>query len=135
MKSDSVPHPFCKIQFFKFFPSILPLANSLSNSEHESQKDSNVYVLDYNDKNKVYSYQLDYINKAGTSNSILRDVLGIDSSMPNWAEETLKSIIEKYSKRDFNEDNLKNMRDELSEIGLGEYIPSTIAHIAQGDDK
>ena len=89
----------------------------------------------YNDKNKVYSYQLDYINKAGTSNSILRDVLGIDSSMPNWAEETLKSIIEKYSKRDFNEDNLKNMRDELSEIGLGEYIPSTIAHIAQGDDK
>ncbi len=100
-----------------------------------SQKDSNVYVLNYNDKNKVYSYQLDYINKAGTSNSILRDVLGIDSSMPNWAEETLKTIIEKYSKCDFNEDNLKNMRDELSEIGLGEYIPSTIAHIVQGDDK
>lgn len=119
----------------KAFPNVQFIVATHNPFMITSQKDSNVYVLDYNDKNKVYSYQLDYINKAGTSNSILRDVLGIDSSMPNWAEETLKSIIKKYSKRDFNEDNLKNMRDELSEIGLGEYIPSTIAHIAQGDDK
>ena len=100
-----------------------------------SQKESNVYVLNYNNENKVYSRQLDYVNKAGTSNSILRDVLGIDSSMPKWAEETLKTIIEKYSKLEFDENNLNDMRNELSDIGLGEYIPSSIANVAKGENK
>lgn len=119
----------------KAFPNVQFVVATHNPFMITSQRDSNVYVLNYNDNNKVYSYQLDYINKAGTSNSILRDVLGIDSSMPNWAEETLKTIIEKYSKCDFNVDNLNNMRNELSEIGLGEYIPSSIASIANGENK
>ena len=35
-------------------------------------KESNVYVLNYNEERKVYSSKLDYVNRAGTSNAILR---------------------------------------------------------------
>lgn len=93
-------------------------------------KDSNVYVLNYNEHHKVYSTKLDYINRAGTSDAILREVLGIESSLPFWASEILNNIIIDYTKKDFTQENLKLLRAELSEIGLEQFIPETIAEIA-----
>lgn len=96
-----------------------------------SQKDSNVYVLNYDEQHKVYSLKLDHINRAGTSNAILRDVLGIDSTMPTWATEELDAIIKKYSSCDFSSTNLASLREELSSIGLADYIPESIAQVAE----
>lgn len=92
-------------------------------------KDSNVYVLDYNNDNKVFSTMLDRVNRAGTSNAILREVLGIDSSIPLWAEEQLRDIIRKYVLAELTEENLDKFRIEMGEIGLDEFIPDTIAEI------
>ena len=103
-----------------------------------SEKDSFVYVLNYNEQKKVYSTQLDYVNRAGTSNAILREVLGVDSSMPIWVEQALENIISKYSQIKLSADMLANLRVELSDIGLAEYIPDSIIQIAEGhntDDK
>lgn len=96
-----------------------------------SQKDSNVYVLNYDEQHKVYSLKLDHINRAGTSNAILRDVLGIDSTMPTWATEELDAIIKKYSSCDFSSSNLASLREELSSIGLADYIPESITQVAE----
>lgn len=93
-------------------------------------KDSNVYVLNYNEHHKVYSTQLDYINRAGTSDAILRDVLGIESSIPFWASELLNNIIKNYAKKEFTQETLQRLRTELAEIGLEQFIPETIAQIA-----
>lgn len=95
-------------------------------------KESNVYVLDYNEEHKVFSTKLDYVNRAGTSNAILREVLGIDTSIPFWAENHLKQIIREYLAKDFTQDNLDNLRREMEEIGLAEFIPDTISQIAGG---
>lgn len=115
----------------KAFPNVQFIVATHNPFMITSQKDSNVYVLDYNDEHKVFSRKLDYVNRAGTSNAILRDVLGIDSSMPFWAENELEQIVEKYSKLDFTNDNLALLRAELAEIGLSDYIPETIAHVAE----
>ena len=114
----------------KAFPNVQFIVATHNPFMITSQKDSNVYVLNYNDQNKVYSCKLDYVNRAGTSNAILRDVLGIDSTMPMWATEALDNIIEKYSHCDFSNNNLELLRDELSSIGLADYIPESIAQIA-----
>ena len=74
---------------------------------------------------------MDYINRAGTSNAILREVLGIESTMPEWATDELNNIIEKYSKFDLSKANLELLRGELSEIGLGDYIPETITRVIE----
>ncbi|MBQ0036392.1 MAG: AAA family ATPase [Firmicutes bacterium] len=92
-------------------------------------KDSNVYVLKYNDNNKVVSNQLDYINKAGSSNTILREVLGIDSSIPIWAEKELKRIVEIFSSKDFTQDNMDELRTEMTNSGLSDLLPNTISKI------
>lgn len=115
----------------KAFPNVQFIVATHNPFMITSQKDSNVYVLNYNEKHKVYSCKLDYVNRAGTSNAILRDVLGIDSTMPNWAAEALEGIIDKYSQLAFSKDNLELLRAELSFIGLADYIPESIARVAE----
>lgn len=115
----------------KAFPNVQFVVATHNPFMITSQKDSNVYVLNYDEQHKVYSCKLDYVNRAGTSNAILRDVLGIDSTMPIWATEELENIIEKYSHRDFPKDNLEALRTELSSIGLADYIPESIAQVAE----
>lgn len=95
-------------------------------------RDSNVYVLNYNESHQVFSTKLDCVNRAGTSNAILREVLGIDTSIPFWAEEHLQNTIKKYLTKDFTQENLNYMREEMEEIGLGNFIPDAISQIVEG---
>lgn len=94
-----------------------------------SQKDSFVYVLNYNDNHKVYAYKLDQINKAASSNEVLCDVLGMDSTMPMWAEERLKRIVNTYIDERITDHMLKDLKTDLEEIGLGNHMPQTISMI------
>jgi len=116
----------------KAFPNVQFVIATHNPLMISSQKDSHVYVLDYDENNKVRSTKLDYVNRAGTANAILREVLGLDSSMPQWAEEELRQIIEKYQSMEITGDALDAMRSELKEIGLEDYIPKTIADVIGG---
>ena len=116
----------------KAFPNVQFIIATHNPFMISAVKDSNVYVLNYNDENKVFSTKLDYINRAGTSNAILREVLGIDTSIPFWAEEHLKDIINKYLSKDFTQENLNKLRAEMEEIGLADFIPDTISQIVEG---
>lgn len=113
----------------KAFPNVQFIVATHNPFMITAQKDSYVYVLDYNDDHRVYSTKLDYVNRAGTSNEILRNVLGIDSTMPSWAEETLSAIIKKYSQIQLNNESLAHLRTELSSVGLDDYIPESIARV------
>lgn len=94
-----------------------------------SVKDSNVYVLKYNENNKVDSLCLDLINKAKTASEMLRDVLGVPFSMPIWVEDKLEEITKKYSMSGMKEDSLNSMRSELADIGLESLVPQAISEI------
>ncbi|QHJ13999.1 hypothetical protein FX988_04281 (plasmid) [Paraglaciecola mesophila] len=96
-----------------------------------SVPDSNVYVLGYNEANKVESTLLDVVNKSGTSNEILREVLGLESTMPAWAEDKLNNIIGKYTGKDITAEALSNIKLELSEIGLDDLFPEAINKVAE----
>ena len=115
----------------KAFPNVQFIIATHNPFMITAEKDSNVYVLNYDENNKVSSLQLDYINRAGSSNAILREVLGIDSSMPIWAEKTLDEIVRKYSQIELTSDSLSNLKQELAEIGLDNYIPDTIARVVE----
>lgn len=115
----------------KAFPNVQFIIATHNPFMITAEKDSNVYVLNYDDNNKVSSFQLDHVNRAGSSNAILREVLGIDSSIPIWAEKTLDGIIRKYSQIELTSASLTNLRQELAEIGLDNYIPDTIARVVE----
>ncbi len=113
----------------KAFPKVQFIVSTHSPLIVGSVKESNVYALKYNEKNKVDSLPLDLINKARSASEILREVLGVPFSMPIWTENKLKEITEKYSLAEINESNLNAMRSELAEIGLESLVPQAISNL------
>jgi len=102
-----------------------------------SVSDSNVYVLDYNkeDQARVFSTKLDVVNKAGSSNEILRDVLGLQHTKPVWVEQKLNEIVERYSAQDITDADLKNLRADMKELGLDHLFPETMSRVLGRDDQ
>ncbi len=88
-------------------------------------RDSNVYVLDFNENNKVYSQKIELDNKAATANDVLRDVLGLDYTLPVWASDKLQDIYRRAS--EVSKDNIDSfLKTELEKEGLQEFYPEAI---------
>lgn len=100
-----------------------------------SVPDSNVYVLAYDDNSSVSSSKLTTANKAGSANDILRDVLGVDITIPIWAEEQIQNLIKKYSDRNFDKTALAELKNDLTTIGMGGQIPETVASVVAAKDR
>lgn len=101
-----------------------------------SVPDSNVYVLNYDHDRRVFSEYLDLIDKAGSSNEILRDVLGLEMTIPIWAEQKINSLSDDFIGKELTEENLLTMRRKMAELGLEDMFPQTVARTVRGrDDK
>lgn len=105
-----------------------------------SVRDSNVFVLRFGDMfvdeagishRRVRSERLDTANKAGTANEVLRDVLGVGSTMPEWVEVELNAIVEKYRRADLSGEALGELRGELSELGFEDFYSDALAGIVR----
>lgn len=89
--------------------------------------DSFVYVLDYDPKRRVRSRRLDYANKAASAERTLTRVLGVESTMPRWAEEKFDAILERYIGSTLTSDQLHRLRRELEANGLESEFPVAVA--------
>jgi predicted ATPase len=94
-----------------------------------SVPDSSVYVLNYNSANKVESTYLDFVNKSGTANDILRDVLGLPFTLPVWAERKVESIVRKYAQTELTRESFEQLRQDLAQIGLEKLVPEVIGEV------
>ena len=92
-----------------------------------SVKDSNVYVLCYEEEtHRVISEKLDYVNRAGSSNEILRDVLGVDTSIPYWAEDEYNEVVKNFVKQELSEVSILRLQENLKKIGLERLFPDIV---------
>lgn len=105
-----------------------------------SVRDSSVYALKYTEggatessefsANQVASIKLDLDAKAATANEILRDVLGVPVTLPEWAESDLNNITAEFCHKPITEQSLSELREALSNAGLTEYLPDALKIIA-----
>ena len=117
----------CILQdLIKAFPNIQFIVSTHSALVVGSVKDSIVYAFRYNDYKKVFSEQLDLVNKAKTATEILNEVLGIPFTMPIWAEEILDKLVKKYSNMELTEESMEEMRKEFKSEGLEGLMPTAI---------
>ena len=98
-----------------------------------SVRDSFVYVLRYSTSNRVDSFRLDNVNKAGSANEILREVLGVRMTTGRWVDRQLDEILTRYSREDLNEESFAQLKAELHDLGLGRFLPETLSRLL-GDD-
>lgn len=97
-----------------------------------SVPDSNVYVLDYNAEGQVDSTLLDRVSKAGSADEILMDVLGVPSTIPQWARTKIDAIVDEFSKGPFTQASVSELKTKMSTLGMGHLFPEVLATVAEG---
>jgi predicted ATPase len=95
-----------------------------------ARRDSHVYVLDYNEVRRVYSRQLDYVNKAASADETLQRVLGLTSTYPSWAEGEFESILNRYMTGSMTTEQMRELRQALSNAGLGAEFPEALVRLS-----
>jgi predicted ATPase len=116
------------------FPSVQFIVATHSPFIVGSVSDSNVYVLNYDENRCVCSTLLDTINKAGSANEILRDVLGLEYTIPIWVETKLEELLTEFESSDFTTETIKSLRSRMEALGFSRYVPETIARLAELKD-
>lgn len=96
-----------------------------------SVPDSHVYALRYGNDHRVFTEKLSAIDRSGSSNEVLRDVLGLPSSSPTWVEQELREVEDSLSAQDITPDLLADLRTRLESVGLGRYVPAALANLAK----
>lgn len=116
-----------------------------------AMRESSVYVLRYADTellgtdadadddksvlgmmgSRVIAERLDTVNKAATASEILRDVLGIATTIPDWAEDRVRSIVEEYRGRSLDEKALSQLYARLSKEGLISSYPTAVSALTR----
>jgi len=96
-----------------------------------SVRESNVYVLDYDESRRVCSTKLDMVNKAGSANEILRDVLGVPFTVPIWVDERLDELIREFGGHEVTEQSLTRLRDQMQEFGLAHLFPDALGRVLE----
>lgn len=130
------------------FPNIQIIAVTHSPFIISAMQESSVYVLRYMDTaliesesdddgsihglmgSSVVAEKLDTINKAGTASEILRDVLGITTTIPDWAENRIHQIVSSYQGT-LTEDKLKQLFADLEREGLASSYPLAVTSLTR----
>lgn len=99
-----------------------------------SAQDSSVYVLRYDGQDKVSSSLLDDVNKAGSANEILRDVLGVESTSARWVDEELRRVLARFARSDLSDESLEVLRQELNRLGLGRFLPQALQELGEREE-
>ncbi len=121
------------------FPSCQFIVATHSPFIVSSVKDSIVYALRHTDltqptsipvrSRSVVSIKLDQLKKAGPAAEILRDVLGVPVTLPEWSAKELEEIADRFSKSAINVDSLSELRTSLESAGLEEFYPYALDRI------
>lgn len=96
-----------------------------------SVPDSHVYALRYGDDHRVVSEFLSSADRSGTSNEVLRDVLGLPSSSPTWVEQKLADVGTALSEKELTPHLVEELRERLEGAGLERFVPAVLAKLAE----
>ena len=112
------------------FPHVKFIISTHSPLIVTSVEDSSVYVLRYDEEKKIKSYLLDFTSEVKNAIDTLDQVLGVSTTIPDWAEKKLSAILLRYKGSPTSE-SLSELRSELDASGLGRLFPQAIGFIAE----
>jgi ABC-type cobalamin/Fe3+-siderophores transport system ATPase subunit len=125
------------------FPTVQFIVATHSPFIVSAVEDSRVYALKYmgsvgqsglpsRGPRRVRSIALDQTKKAGSASEILREVLGVSVSIPQWAQNRLEAIVDDFEHAEVTPETLNSLRLRLAEAGFSEYYPEALARLVGG---
>lgn len=119
--------------FLQAFPGVQFIVATHSPFVVTASADSAVYALEMTDKHRVSSRALDYANKAASADETLRNVLGVPSTVPKWAEQVFDQIVDRYTNLPLDQARLSELRNELQRNGLASDFPEATIRVTKND--
>lgn len=107
--------------FAEAFPNARFIVASHSPFIVSSFRKSHVIALDYNENRRVESFFVDETGFSGSANTILRKVLGVDSTLPIWVEDEIRARLSQNSHLDPKQ-QAEAIMSGLREIGIGSSL-------------
>ena len=86
-----------------------------------SFRESNIYMLYPSENQRIVSRKLEDANIAGSANTILREILGMHSTIPEWVEETIHRHLTEATDQTA-EERAEQIYKLLAEIGISEAL-------------
>lgn len=117
----------------KAFPGVQFVVATHSPFVVTASADSAVYALATDSEHRITSRELDYANKAASADETLRNVLGVSSTIPKWAEQIFDRIVDRYAAQPIGEATLRELRSELQENGLVYDFPEAVIRVTEHD--
>lgn len=135
----------------KSFPNAQFIVATHSPFVVSAVEDSSVYVLNYTGKppssdgyfglpdtgstRRVSSVKLDIIHKGGTAGEILREVLGVPVTTPDWVQKKVDVLLRDFTGRKITNPLLDEMRDRFSQAGFGELYPEALSKLVERSNR
>ncbi len=116
------------------FPTVQFIVATHSPFVVTATPDSGVFVLDYNDEQRVTSRSLDYVNRAASADETLRRVLGVESTVPAWAEARFQAILGEYLMPNISTERMRALRAALEQNGLEAHFPDAVIAASDHED-
>ncbi|MGO4583185.1 AAA family ATPase [Arthrobacter sp. 2RAF6] len=113
----------------KAFPKVKFIIATHSPFIVRSTDDANIYALDYDESNRVTANLLNLSNSGLTPEDTLRDVLGLESTLPIWAESKFNTILATFTSAAPTSETISSLRDALMEAGLSTEMPLAVDKI------
>lgn len=107
------------------FPDVSFIVATHSPFVVTSVQDCFVYALSNNDAGRVTSRRMQNINASATPDETLMAVLGLDTTLPLWAENQLSEVMDRLPSSP-SADDLRNFRDDLKRLGLDRQFPAAV---------
>lgn len=107
------------------FPDVTFIVATHSPFVVTSSVDAFVYALGADASGRIVSRKVDGIGAAATPDETLMSVLGLDTTLPLWAEVKLAELLADLAPSPSAED-LRKLRDQLTHLGLNRQFPAAI---------
>ena len=86
-----------------------------------SFRESNIYMLYPNEDAKIVSQKLEAANISGSANTILREILGVETTIPQWVEEIIAGYLNQPSDLATDE-RAEQIMQFLKQVGITEAV-------------
>ncbi|ABM08753.1 AAA family ATPase [Paenarthrobacter aurescens] len=110
----------------KAYPNVKFIIATHSPFIVRSSDDARVYALGYDAENRVEARLFDPTTSGLSPEDTLRDVLGLDSTIPIWAERRFNDIVSKFTSGPPTAETLGQLKKSLIDAGLSSELPSAV---------
>ncbi|MCA4132647.1 AAA family ATPase [Arthrobacter sp. M4] len=116
----------------KAFPKVKFLVATHSPFVVNSSVIANVYALEYDESHRVSANLLDMSKSGLSAEDTLRDVLGLGSTLPIWAEAKFNTILAAFTTANPTPQMIGDLREELARAGLLSEMPLAVETLVSG---